>query len=190
MRLFLFFLFAILFSSAPFLSAALPQPGETVNLDQELAGPAKVYTSEEDREAFTDEALRADVVFTGLIETSVLSRMGFGGPPVPITRLGFKDIEVLKGGPLEGRSFLYRKSPDSVRAFHEIPAIVLLKHANDASRSLFVENIIAADPASVALVRSAVAGNPARKAAVDEALAEVAPEPSCGEETSCSETAI
>lgn len=143
------------FSSASF--AALPSPGETVNLDQELAGPARVYTSEEDREAFADEALQADAVITGRIESAVLSRMGFGGPPVPITRLGFKDVEVLKGGPFETSSFLYRKSPESVRAFHERPAIVILKKSGDAAQTLFIENILPADEASLTVVRAALA---------------------------------
>lgn len=174
MRVIPFFFLTMLSASAS-LFAAIPAPGETVNLDHKLAGSAKVYTSEEDREAFADEAAEADAVFTGQIESAVLSRMGFGGAPVPITRLGFKIIEVLKGGPLEGSSFLYRKSPESVRAYHESPAIVLLKKSGPDGKTLFIENFLPADEASLAIVRAALNASPA----------------ACGEaEPSCAEAAV
>ncbi len=175
MRISFLFLLAAFFPFTASLSAAIPAPGESPNLDHELAGFARVYTSEEDREAFADEALQADAVFTGQIESSVLSRMGFGGPPVPITRLGFKNIEVLKGGPLEGASFLYRKSPESVRAYHQRPAIVLLKKSGPDGKTLFIENFLPADEASLAVVRAALSASPA----------------ACGEEEpACAETAV
>lgn len=158
MRLFPLFFFAALFSFASALAAAIPQPGESPNLDEKLAAPARVYTSEEDREAFAAEAVKADAVFVGRIESAILSRMGFGGAPVPMTRLGFTGVETLKGGPFESTAFLYRKSPESIAAFREIPALVLLKRSNDAVQTLFVENILPADEASLSVVKAALAG--------------------------------
>ncbi len=148
----------LLFSSIAILFFSALAPAFAADPAPADASAAEMpYTSTEDRENFLAEARAADAVFTAKLDTAFLARTVQRGVTIPLTRVTFQTPEYLKSSIPPETSFAYKQSPESLRIYKEVPALVAVKRPLDNPDSFFVTRIIPADRPNLEAVKTTLA---------------------------------
>ena len=132
-------------------AAALPSRGKTVREITE--GPARQFTSDEELLEFREVLLSAEVVFTAKINSAVVRRMGFGGPPVPMTMITVEDVELIQGDKPKGNAFHYQRPIEELRSLQGNRALIVLGRDQAKKGPLRVLSVIESSKANIAFAR-------------------------------------
>lgn len=105
-------------------TAASSQPDNIQYPDSQ--GPS-VRVPDGSEEAFAEAYREADVVFSAYFDGMSAPRVGAGMIPVREVRVSFRDIRILKGPSIKGKSFRYPHAPPRLRIAKNKPLQVALK---------------------------------------------------------------